>query len=133
MEATSHGAPSAARVENSDLLVRRRRSFKDKTDQGTNLHPADLYSWREKRQTGYGRKLCFRLNIGTNDLVTFYDGDDLSAKVLGQYGGSKARFKLYTSTADVTVQFQSDPATNVYGYGNGFVLRFFGKPPIPGR
>lgn len=60
-------------------------------------------------------------------MVTFYDGDDLTAKVLGQYGGSKTRFKLYTSTADVTIQFQSDPATNVYGYGNGFVVHFFGK------
>ncbi|XP_023284251.1 seizure protein 6 homolog isoform X1 [Seriola lalandi dorsalis] len=65
------------------------------------------------------------LNIGKNDLVTFYDGDDLNAKVLGQYGGSKPRFKLYTSTADVTIQFQSDPATNVYGYNNGFIIRFF--------
>lgn len=70
---------------------------------------------------------CFRLNIGKNDLLTFYDGDDLTAKVLGQYGGSKSHFKLYTSTADVTIQFQSDPATNVYGYGNGFIVRFFGK------
>lgn len=60
-------------------------------------------------------------------MVTFYDGDDLTAKVLGQYGGSKARFKLYTSTADATIQFQSDPATNVYGYGNGFIVHFFGK------
>uniref|UniRef100_A0A674MYW9 Seizure related 6 homolog n=1 Tax=Takifugu rubripes TaxID=31033 RepID=A0A674MYW9_TAKRU len=68
------------------------------------------------------------LNIGKNDVVTFYDGDDLTAKVLGQYGGSKARFKLYTSTADVTIQFQSDPATNVYGYGNGFVVHFFEVP-----
>lgn len=65
------------------------------------------------------------LNIGKNDLLTFYDGDDLIAKVLGQYGGSKSRFKLYTSTADVTIQFQSDPATNIYGYGNGFVVHFF--------
>ncbi|KAM9852817.1 seizure protein 6 homolog [Aulostomus maculatus] len=65
------------------------------------------------------------LNIGKNDLLTIYDGDDLTAKVLGQYGGSKSRFKLYTSTADVTIQFQSDPATNVYGYGNGFIVHFF--------
>lgn len=78
--------------------------------------------------TIFYRCLLFRLNIGKNDLVTFYDGDDLTAKVLGQYGGSKSRFKLYTSTADVTIQFQSDPATNIYGYGNGFVVHFFGKP-----
>lgn len=71
--------------------------------------------------------LVVRMNIGKNDLVTFYDGDDLIAKVLGQYGGSKSQFKLYTSTADVTIQFQSDPATNIYGYENGFVVHFFGK------
>ncbi|XP_030249016.1 seizure protein 6 homolog isoform X6 [Sparus aurata] len=65
------------------------------------------------------------LNIGKNDLVTFYDGDDLTAKVLGQYWGSKSQFKLYTSNADVTIQFQSDPATNIYGYCNGFIFRFF--------
>lgn len=65
--------------------------------------------------------------MGMNDLLTFYDGDDLTAKVLGQYSGSRPRFKLYTSTADVTIQFQSDPATNVYGYNNGFVVHFFGK------
>lgn len=65
--------------------------------------------------------------MGMNDLLTFYDGDDLTAKVLGQYSGSRPRFKLYTSTADVTIQFQSDPATNVYGYSNGFVVHFFGK------
>ncbi|XP_068601887.1 seizure protein 6 homolog [Brachionichthys hirsutus] len=68
------------------------------------------------------------LNIGTNDLVTFYDGDDLTAQVLGQYGASKPRFKLFTSTADATIQFQSDPATNVYGYGNGFIVHFFEVP-----
>lgn len=97
------------------------------------LHWPNLYSWKKNKR--YGRENgalnseCFRLNIGKNDLVTFYDGDDLTAKVLGQYGGAKARFKLYTSTADVTIQFQSDPATNVYGYGNGFVVHFFGKIP----
>uniref|UniRef100_A0AAY4DTH4 Uncharacterized protein n=2 Tax=Denticeps clupeoides TaxID=299321 RepID=A0AAY4DTH4_9TELE len=68
------------------------------------------------------------LHMGTNDLLTFYDGDDLTAKILGQYGGSRPRFKLYTTTADVTLQFQSDPATNIYGYNNGFVVNFFEVP-----
>ncbi|XP_010868993.4 seizure protein 6 homolog isoform X2 [Esox lucius] len=68
------------------------------------------------------------LNIGKNDLLTFYDGDDLTAKVLGQYGGSRPHFKLYTSMADVTIQFQSDPATKIFGYGNGFVVHFFEVP-----
>ncbi|XP_041851043.1 seizure protein 6-like [Melanotaenia boesemani] len=65
------------------------------------------------------------LNIGKNDILTIYDGDDLTARVLGQYGGLKPHFKIYTSTADVTIQFQSDPATNIYGYGNGFIIHFF--------
>uniref|UniRef100_A0A8C4Z0Z8 Seizure related 6 homolog a n=1 Tax=Gadus morhua TaxID=8049 RepID=A0A8C4Z0Z8_GADMO len=65
------------------------------------------------------------LNLGKNDLLTFYDGDDLTANILGQYGGSRPHFKLFTSMSDVTVQFQSDPATNIYGYNNGFVVHFF--------
>ncbi|XP_076842596.1 seizure protein 6 homolog isoform X2 [Brachyhypopomus gauderio] len=65
------------------------------------------------------------LHLGKNDILTFYDGDDLTANILGQYSGTLARFKLYTSTADVTIQFQSDPATNIYGYNNGFVVHFF--------
>ncbi|XP_061904057.1 seizure protein 6-like isoform X3 [Entelurus aequoreus] len=68
------------------------------------------------------------LNLGKNDLLTFYDGDDLSANILGQYSGKRPHFKLYTSMADVTVQFQSDPATNIYGYNNGFVVHFFEVP-----
>ncbi|XP_071317186.1 seizure protein 6 homolog isoform X1 [Trachinotus anak] len=68
------------------------------------------------------------LHVGKNDLLTFYDGDDLTANILGQYSGTKPRFKLYTSMADVTIQFQSDPATNIYGYNNGFVVHFFEVP-----
>ncbi|XP_061155507.1 seizure protein 6 homolog [Syngnathus typhle] len=68
------------------------------------------------------------LNLGKNDLLTFYDGDDLSANILGQYSGKRHHFKLYTSMADVTIQFQSDPATNIYGYNNGFVVHFFEVP-----
>uniref|UniRef100_A0A8C5H6R1 Seizure protein 6-like n=1 Tax=Gouania willdenowi TaxID=441366 RepID=A0A8C5H6R1_GOUWI len=68
------------------------------------------------------------LHLGKNDLLTFYDGDDLTANILGQYSGSRPHFKLYTSMADVTIQFQSDPATNIYGYNNGFVVHFFEVP-----
>ncbi|KAM4620322.1 seizure protein 6 homolog [Polymixia lowei] len=68
------------------------------------------------------------LNVGKNDLLTFYDGDDLTANILGQYSGTRPHFKLYTSMADVTIQFQSDPATNIYGYNNGFVVHFFEVP-----
>ncbi|XP_034034667.1 seizure protein 6 homolog [Thalassophryne amazonica] len=67
-------------------------------------------------------------HVGKNDLLTFYDGDDLTANILGQYSGTRPHFKLYTSMADVTIQFQSDPATNIYGYNNGFVVHFFEVP-----
>ncbi|XP_041097371.1 seizure protein 6 homolog isoform X2 [Polyodon spathula] len=48
--------------------------------------------------------------------------------ILGQYSGHRGHFKLYTSMADVTIQFQSDPASNVFGFQNGFVIHFFEVP-----
>lgn len=68
-----------------------------------------------------------RLRIGTGDVLTFYDGDDLTARVLGQYSGPRGHFKLFTSMADVTIQFQSDPGASVLGYQQGFVIHFFGE------
>ncbi|XP_062887230.1 seizure protein 6 homolog isoform X1 [Mobula hypostoma] len=64
------------------------------------------------------------LNMGKNDVLTFYDGDDLTARIMGQYSGTHHPFKLYTTMADVTIQFQSDPASNVFGYQQGFVIHF---------
>lgn len=68
-----------------------------------------------------------RLRIGLGDVLTFYDGDDLTARVLGQYSGPRGHFKLFTSMADVTIQFQSDPGASMMGYQQGFVIHFFGK------
>ncbi|XP_077826770.1 seizure protein 6 homolog isoform X12 [Macaca mulatta] len=68
------------------------------------------------------------LRIGPGDVLTFYDGDDLTARVLGQYSGPHSHFKLFTSMADVTIQFQSDPGTSVLGYQQGFVIHFFEVP-----
>ncbi|XP_072325682.1 seizure protein 6 homolog isoform X1 [Scyliorhinus torazame] len=65
------------------------------------------------------------LNMGRNDVLAFYDGDDLTARILGQYSGTHRPFKLYTTMADVTIQFQSDPASNVFGYQQGFVIHFY--------
>uniref|UniRef100_A0A8D1PIB0 Seizure related 6 homolog n=1 Tax=Sus scrofa TaxID=9823 RepID=A0A8D1PIB0_PIG len=65
------------------------------------------------------------LRIGPGDVLTFYDGDDLTARVLGQYSGPRDHFKLFTSMADVTIQFQSDPGASVLGYQQGFVIHFF--------
>ncbi|KFU89696.1 Seizure protein 6, partial [Chaetura pelagica] len=68
------------------------------------------------------------LRLGTGDVLTFYDGDDLTARVLGQYTGTRGRFKLYASTADVTVQFQSDPGSGTGAYRQGFVIHFSEVP-----
>lgn len=68
------------------------------------------------------------LRIGPGDVLTFYDGDDLTARVLGQYSGPRGHFKLFTSMADVTIQFQSDPGTSAVGYQQGFVIHFFEVP-----
>uniref|UniRef100_A0A673VCK8 Seizure related 6 homolog n=1 Tax=Suricata suricatta TaxID=37032 RepID=A0A673VCK8_SURSU len=68
------------------------------------------------------------LRIGRGDVLTFYDGDDLTARVLGQYSGPRGHFKLFTSMADVTIQFQSDPGASVLGYQQGFVIHFFEVP-----
>ncbi|KAI5935044.1 Seizure protein 6 [Manis javanica] len=68
------------------------------------------------------------LRIGHGDVLTFYDGDDLTARVLGQYSGPRGHFKLFTSMADVTIQFQSDPGASVLGYQQGFVIHFFEVP-----
>ncbi|XP_075449191.1 seizure protein 6 homolog [Ascaphus truei] len=65
------------------------------------------------------------LHIGKSDVLTFFDGDDLTAHVLGQYTGTHNRFKLYTSMADVTIQFQTDPGSSVFGYQQGFIIHFF--------
>ena len=69
----------------------------------------------------------YSLHFGQNDIGTFYDGTDLTANILGQYGGTLPKFRLDTAMADVTIKFQSDPATNIYGYNNGFVVHFFGR------
>lgn len=76
--------------------------------------------------------LFHRLRTGPGDVLTFYDGDDLTARVLGQYSGPRSHFKLFTSMADVTIQFQSDPGASVLGYQQGFVIHFFGElAPAP--
>lgn len=73
------------------------------------------------------RPHCPRLRLGSGDMLTFYDGDDLTARILGQYTGARGRFKLYASTADVTVQFQSDPGAGAFAYRQGFVIHFSGE------
>nr|XP_060612663.1 seizure protein 6 homolog isoform X2 [Anolis sagrei ordinatus] len=68
------------------------------------------------------------LRLGQGDVLTFYDGDDLTAHILGQFSGPRRRFRLFTSMADVTVQFQSDPGSSGLGYQHGFVIHFAEVP-----
>ncbi|CAI9564126.1 unnamed protein product, partial [Staurois parvus] len=67
------------------------------------------------------------LNIRRSDALTVYDGDDLTARVLGQYMGVHQRFNLFSSANDVTIQFQSDPNDPVFSLSQGFIIHFKGN------
>ncbi|OCT58420.1 hypothetical protein XELAEV_18002358mg [Xenopus laevis] len=64
------------------------------------------------------------LNIRRSDALTVYDGDDLTARVLGQYMGVHQRFNLFSSANDVTLQFQSDSNDPVFSLSQGFIIHF---------
>ncbi|XP_039218573.1 seizure 6-like protein isoform X1 [Crotalus tigris] len=64
------------------------------------------------------------LNLSQSDILTVYDGDNLSAHILGQFLGSSGPQKLYSSTPDLTIQFHSDPAGLVFGKGQGFTMSY---------
>ncbi|NXA37353.1 SE6L1 protein, partial [Eudromia elegans] len=64
------------------------------------------------------------LNITNSDILTIYDGDELSARVLGQFVGSSGPQKLYSSSPDLTIQFHSDPAGLIFGKGQGFIMNY---------
>ncbi|XP_065424971.1 seizure 6-like protein isoform X2 [Chrysemys picta bellii] len=64
------------------------------------------------------------LNLSNSDILTIYDGDELTARILGQYVGSSGPQKLYSSTPDLTIQFHSDPAGLIFGKGQGFIMNY---------
>uniref|UniRef100_A0A8C4P512 Seizure related 6 homolog like n=1 Tax=Dromaius novaehollandiae TaxID=8790 RepID=A0A8C4P512_DRONO len=64
------------------------------------------------------------LNITNSDILTIYDGDELTARVLGQFVGSSGPQKLYSSSPDLTIQFHSDPAGLIFGKGQGFIMNY---------
>uniref|UniRef100_A0A452H797 Uncharacterized protein n=1 Tax=Gopherus agassizii TaxID=38772 RepID=A0A452H797_9SAUR len=64
------------------------------------------------------------LNLSDSDILTIYDGDELTARILGQYVGSSGPQKLYSSTPDLTIQFHSDPAGLIFGTGQGFIMNY---------
>ncbi|XP_030074123.1 seizure 6-like protein [Microcaecilia unicolor] len=64
------------------------------------------------------------LNLSNNDILTVYDGDEITSTVLGQFAGSSSLQKLYSSTPDLTIQFHSDPAGLVFAKGHGFIINY---------
>ncbi|XP_053224438.1 seizure 6-like protein isoform X3 [Podarcis raffonei] len=64
------------------------------------------------------------LNLSNSDILTVYDGDDVSTHILGHYLGSSGPQKLYSSTPDLTIQFHSDPAGLIFGKGQGFIMNY---------
>ncbi|XP_075686914.1 seizure 6-like protein [Rhinoderma darwinii] len=64
------------------------------------------------------------LNLSNNDILTIYDGDEITSKILGQFVGSSSPQKLYSSSPDLSIQFHSDPAGMIFGKGQGFILNY---------
>uniref|UniRef100_A0A452H6J0 Uncharacterized protein n=1 Tax=Gopherus agassizii TaxID=38772 RepID=A0A452H6J0_9SAUR len=70
------------------------------------------------------------LNLSDSDILTIYDGDELTARILGQYVGSSGPQKLYSSTPDLTIQFHSDPAGLIFGTGQGFIMNYIAEESL---
>ncbi|XP_062890271.1 seizure 6-like protein [Mobula hypostoma] len=65
------------------------------------------------------------LNLTNSDILSLYDGDDLTMRILGQFVGSNAPLKVYSTTSDLTVRFHSDPAGLIFGKGQGFIMNYY--------
>nr|KAF6355984.1 seizure related 6-like protein like 2 [Myotis myotis] len=57
-------------------------------------------------------------------MLTLFDGDGPSARVLAQLRGPQPRRRLLSSGPDLTLQFQAPPGPPNPGLGQGFVLHF---------
>lgn len=66
------------------------------------------------------------LNVREGDMLTLFDGDGPSARVLAQLRGPQPRRRLLSSGPDLTLQFQAPPGPPNPGLGQGFVLHFKG-------
>ncbi|XP_073916714.1 seizure 6-like protein isoform X2 [Castor canadensis] len=64
------------------------------------------------------------LNLSNSDILTVYDGDEVTPHILGQYLGSSGPQKLYSSSPELTIQFHSDPAGLIFGKGQGFIMNY---------
>ncbi|XP_055511366.1 LOW QUALITY PROTEIN: seizure 6-like protein [Leucoraja erinacea] len=65
------------------------------------------------------------LNLTNSDILSLYDGDDLTMRILGQFVGTNAPLKVYSTTSDLTVRFHSDPAGLIFGKGQGFIMNYY--------
>ncbi|MEE6515385.1 hypothetical protein FKM82_024104 [Ascaphus truei] len=70
------------------------------------------------------RVRCTWLNLSSSDILTIYDGDEITSKILGQFVGSSEPQKLYSSSPDLSIQFHSDPVGLIFGKGQGFILNY---------
>lgn len=66
------------------------------------------------------------LNIRHTDVLTIFDGRDLMSHVIGQYLGSRERFKVTSGGSEVTIQFQSDLDDSSFILSQGFLIRYRG-------
>lgn len=66
------------------------------------------------------------MNVREGDMLTLFDGDGPSARVLAQLRGPQPRRRLLSSGPDLTLQFQAPPGHPNPGLGQGFVLHFKG-------
>ncbi|XP_069850727.1 seizure 6-like protein isoform X1 [Dipodomys merriami] len=64
------------------------------------------------------------LNLSHSDVLTVYDGDEVTPHILGQNLGSSGPQRLYSSTPDLTIHFHSDPAGLIFGKGQGFIINY---------
>uniref|UniRef100_A0A673GWK3 Seizure protein 6 homolog n=1 Tax=Sinocyclocheilus rhinocerous TaxID=307959 RepID=A0A673GWK3_9TELE len=64
------------------------------------------------------------LNIRHNDILTLFDGHDLTSHVIGQYLGSRERFRVVSGGSEVTIQFQSDPDDSTFILSQGFLIHY---------
>lgn len=67
------------------------------------------------------------LNIRHNDILTIFDGHDLMSHVIGQYLGSRERFRVVSGGSEVTIQFQSDPDDSSFILSQGFLIHYRGQ------
>ncbi|XP_068779238.1 seizure 6-like protein 2 [Struthio camelus] len=68
------------------------------------------------------------LALRPTDALTVFDGEDVTGRVLGQFRGARPRFRLLSSGAAATLQFQAGGAEPPPAAGHGFLVRFAEVP-----